>query len=67
MQHKYWRPVGHQVLQPAKDGKLGQYVWKVVDSCRRKNVKSSDHQQLFYDVSTFTVPHVVGNHDGIIG
>ena len=30
-----WRSVGHQVLQPAKDVKLGQYVWKVAD--RRKN------------------------------
>ena len=35
LQHKCWRSVGHQVLQPAKDGKLGQYVWKVAD--RRKN------------------------------
>ena len=26
---KCWRSVGHQVLQPAKDGKLGQYVWKL--------------------------------------
>ena len=23
LQHKCWRSVGHQVLQPAKDGKLG--------------------------------------------
>ena len=29
LQHKYWRSVGHQVLQPAKDVELGQYVWKV--------------------------------------
>ena len=34
-QHKCWRSVGHQALQPAKDVKLGQYVWKVAD--RRKN------------------------------
>jgi len=27
LQHKCWRSVGHQVLQPAKVGKLGQYVW----------------------------------------
>ena len=40
LQHKCWRSVGHQVLQPAKDGKLGQYVWKVAD--RRK--KSMMHQ-----------------------
>ena len=33
--YKCWRSVGHQVLQPAKDVKLGQYVWKVAD--RRKN------------------------------
>ena len=26
LQHKCRRSVGHQVLQPAKDGKLGQYV-----------------------------------------
>ena len=31
LQHKCWRSVGHQVLQPDKDDKLGQYVWKVVD------------------------------------
>jgi len=36
LQHKCWRSVGYQVLQPAKDGKLGQYVWKVAD--RRKNL-----------------------------
>ena len=35
LQHKCWRSVGHQVLQPAKDVELGQYVWKVAD--RRKN------------------------------
>ena len=35
LQHKCWRSVGHQVLQPTKDDKLGQYVWKVAD--RRKN------------------------------
>jgi len=40
LQHKCWRSVGHQVLQPAKDVKLGQYVWKVAD--RRK--KSRMHQ-----------------------
>ena len=34
LQHKCWRSVGHQVLQP---GKLGQYVWKVAD--RRKKLK----------------------------
>ena len=28
LQHKCWRSVGHQVLQPTKDVKLGQYVWK---------------------------------------
>ena len=35
LQHKCWRSVGHQVLQPAKHGNLGQYIWKVAD--RRKN------------------------------
>ena len=35
LQHKCWRSAGHQVLQPAKDVKLGQYAWKVAD--RRKN------------------------------
>ena len=35
LQHKCWRSVGRQVLQPAKDVKLAQYVWKVTD--RRKN------------------------------
>ena len=35
LQHKCWRSVGHQVLQPAKDVKFGQYVWKVAG--RRKN------------------------------
>ena len=40
LQHKCWRSVGHQVLQPAKDISSGQYVWKVAD--RRK--KSLMHQ-----------------------
>ena len=43
LQHKCWRSVGHQVLQPAKDGKLGQYVWKVTD--RRKNPWCTSHLQ----------------------
>ena len=47
LQHKCWRSVGHQVLQPAKDGKLGQYVWKVAD--RRKN----PGQQLLYILFLF--------------
>jgi len=28
LQHKCWRSVGHQVLQPAKDGKLGLCEYK---------------------------------------
>jgi len=59
LQLKCWRSIGHQVLWPAKDVKVGQNVWKVAD--RRKNPRQSQtcRHPIYMLRNTWTIWHPV--------